>query len=479
MAERLSDAPRRPESVESVIWTISEYAYSVLRVDRRLHLASHLRHAARGEPSLHMMKDFYRDHFFHTIEVCQLGHLLANAHPSAIRSKNQKLLGNWKVSVKNPIRKWYIASLLHDVGYGVDVCDSLRDWLDFFAQDAFHSLGTRIGQVLDGGDAKDHKENGSKTDKDDFESFYEKMGFKKGIDEPFKDHGVMGAYHIRTLIENIKKGNKANKVSDMEESIRAIAKHNCQRIDIDYGKGPLSALLVLCDTLQTWRRPQFPHFSQGPSWMMSLLSWKGQSSEPPQTTSAKLLSNLEFPDSKEDSPLFDSYLVLRLVFDETVNRDSFVFNIWLDALCNFQRVDFRKLPFNILVQIQTPTYRTTGTATRITQMDRLRDAAADTHMAYLENFLKKTEDEKPGIPEVRKNMGNSFKVVCPISYHVEREGAEPQHELLSFSLKKMDGKRRFMTNSLSRFRKDLKGWKRFGEDRLLVGDYSPWQHRIW
>jgi hypothetical protein len=64
--------PYTAKTIEAIIWVLSEYAYNVLGVDRRFHIASHMRHAARGEPSLHMMKEFYRDHFFHTIEVCFL-----------------------------------------------------------------------------------------------------------------------------------------------------------------------------------------------------------------------------------------------------------------------------------------------------------------------------------------------------------------------------------------------------------------------
>lgn len=484
MAERLSDAPVHPESMESAIWTICEYAYSVLKVDRRLHLASHLRHSARGEPSLHMMKNFYRDHFFHTIEVCQLGQILVNVCSSARSRKNQKFLNNSNLSVKDPMKKWYIASLLHDIGYGVDVCDSLRGWLEFFTQGAFHSLGKRISHVLEGRDFKDHEDSKNETSRKDFEDFYKKkVGFNEKIDKPFKDHGVMGAFHIHTLIENTKKQNKANSIRDVKDSILAIAKHNCQRIKVDYAKEPLTALLALCDTLQAWRRPQFPHFSQSPSWMMSLLSSNGQTSEPPQTTSAELLTNLKFTGSKMDIPKFDKNLVLRLVFDEAVNRDSFVFNIWLDALCNFQRVDFKKLPYNILVQIQTPAFQEKGTIRKIKQMNRLRDLAADTHMAYLDNFLEHTKEDdnnkNKSIPEISGNMWSYFKVKLPISYHVQYDKDDnPQHELLSINLKKMDGNRKFMTNSLSRFQKDLKGWKHFHEDRILVGDYSPWKHGI-
>jgi hypothetical protein len=483
MAERLSDAPYHPESVESMIWTMGEYTYSVLGIDRRYHIASHLRHAARGEPSLHMMKDFYRDHFFHTIEVCLLGQLLADARPAGLgerRAQKKTLLQK----VSDPMRKWYLTALLHDIGYAVDVCDSLKDWLEFFTSDAFCALRKQIEKVLKGEQAQSSGEC-VKTIVDDFQKFYEGMQFDREIDKPFKDHGLMGAFHLRTLVSSIQ---RASEMEMPAEEINAIAKHNCQRIKIDYAAEPISALLALCDTLQCWWRPQFPHFSLGPAWMMSAMDRNTRAIDPPRTTSARLMTNIEFVEKKDVLvPQFRGSLVLRLVFDETVNRDSFVFNIWLDALCNLQRVDFSSLPFNILVQIQTPTYLPRKEKGKVKQMDRLRDAARDTHMAYLEPFLGYTNPDVEQTAIASVPVNGDISGFCPdraISYYV-RYGTDnndkplrdrPECELLSFSLKEMDGDRQFFQDSISRFRKDLRRWKRYHDDRLLVGDYSPWQH---
>jgi len=456
----MSDAPQTPKSIEAIIWTLSQYAYQVLGVDPRLHLASHMRQGARGEPSLHMMKEFYRDHFFHTIEVCFLGHLLTLAQPTTGEKKtafpmNNKLLG-----------QWYLAALLHDIGYAVDICKSLKDWLDFFVSGSvLNTLGKDIAKML------------KKVETlDGFEDFYKKYNFGKE-DKPHEDHGLMGAHHLQKLIDDL--NTKKRLTNDTKKAIEAIAKHNCQSIRVTYKKEqPLSALLILCDMLQTWHRPQFTHFSMGPAWMMSAMMSSGDSHQPPETASPRLVSNLNFKKCGEKAkPEFKPPLVLRLEFGPEVNRDSFIFNIWLDATRNLQRVDFSQLPYNIVIQIVTPTYVPPKEKKPVKQMDRLRDAAIETHMAYLEKWFAETGNEQKNIPEVDKITNSSYCTKQAVSYYVEKDEDEnPVREMLSFNLKSLNGKSDLMTESLSRFRADLKSWQHYHQDRLILGDYAPWKH---
>ena len=446
----LGDTAPTAESIEAVIWTISQYAYQVLGVDRRLHLGSHMRHGARGEPSLHMMREFYRDHFFHTIEVCSLGSLLTTARPNS---------GPAEPAFPCKEKHWYVAALLHDIGYAVDISKGLMDWLKFFSSGSYSALARGIKGAMEGMEADKR-----------FRKFYKKQGFQRK-DQPWSDHGLIGAHHLHTLAREPGKGRR---IRGTKAAVRAIAKHNCQTIKIDYEKEPLSALLVLCDLLQTWRRPQFPHFSMGPAWMLSLLAGTHAHRQPPQATRAKLLSNLSFTEEDDDAvPRFTPPLVLRIEYGPEVNCNSHVFNMWLDATCNLQRVDFQNLPFDILVQIVTPTYRLGNR--NMCQMDRLRDAAVETHMAYL---LRKwfPENLSVGIPEV----GQAVDPCCinrAICYHVKFEDPDkqegPLEEMLSFSLRKMDGDRKWMSEGMARFRADLRRWQCYQQDRSPIGDYAP------
>lgn len=449
----LASAPHTAETVEALIWTLSQYAYQVLGVDRRLHLASHIRHGARGESSLHMMREFYRDHFFHTIEVCLLGDVLGGAQ---LGTRPPASAFGWDKDFR---RQWYLAALLHDIGYAVDVCKGLKDWLGFFASKSFASLGTHLGEAI-------------KAMEKDLEGFYEIHGFKKD-DKPWEDHGLVGAHHLRTLVDDIEKHAPVHPVN---EAISAIAKHNCQTIAVSYAKEPMAALLVLCDTLQAWRRPQFPHFSMGPAWVMAAMASSEERQERPETTLGHLVTNLRFVKSGGDLiPTFTPPLVLRLEFDGHTDRDSFVFNTWLDLTCNLQRVDFRALPYDIIVQVVTPAFGVGSGRAPQKQMDRLRDAASDTHMAYLSPWLEHCRDERANISAV-----DNVQPCCrthKVCYHVEwGPDSEPRREMLCISLRKMKGKMDLVMETMSRFRDDLRRWKKYQEDRTVVGDHSPWRH---
>jgi hypothetical protein len=179
-AMTLAHAHHTPHTVEDLIWALSQYGYQVLGVDRRIHLASHIRHGARGEPSLHMTREFYRDHFFHTVEVCLLGDVflsLINRRHHTVKAFRP---------TKEMRRQWHVASLLHDIGYAVDVTKGLRDWLDFFASTSFASLGEHLSEAL--------KSMGAGLG-----PFYESLGFKEE-DKPWEDHGLVGAHHLHTLV---------------------------------------------------------------------------------------------------------------------------------------------------------------------------------------------------------------------------------------------------------------------------------------
>jgi hypothetical protein len=457
MSVALSGQSHYPESIEAMAWVIAQYSYQVLKIDPRLHLASHLAHGARGEPSLHMMREFYRDHFFHTIEVCFLGHLLAHA-----RSTEGKGLF---ILTPSMLRQWYVTALLHDIGYAVDVSASLKEWLDFFVSSTFEALADGIEAALV-----------SMGDLDSFSGFVDRLGLG-AVRSPHRDHGVVGARHLEALTDEARQQGNLHQVA---RAVEAIAKHNSHDVHVRFtASSPLTALLILCDTLQAWRRPQFPHFSKAPAWMMAAMIAGRGSDALPTPQGASLTSSLRIAEVRGQlSVTYEDPLVLRLEFGPEVNRDSFVFNIWLDAVRNLQRVDFSELPSDVLVQLVTPAYSQQGAVFR-RHMDRLRDAASETHMAYLEPFLNATTQGVEGLRNVRDKRFWKRTAVRPISYFYEdaREDRAMPREMLSLSIRRLAGKSPFVRESLKRFRKDLRGWKHYHDDRLTLGDYSPWRHK--
>lgn len=117
------------------------------------------------------------------------------------------------------------------------------------------------------------------------------------------------------------------------------------------------------------------------------------------------MTNVQFTKVGDDViPTFDHKrpLVLRLVFEQEVNHNSCVFNMWLDMTRNLQRLDFTGLPFNIVVQLETPTYRSQEGGEATTQMGRLFDAARETHMDYLDAWFPQKEEK--GIREAADDI---------------------------------------------------------------------------
>ena len=119
-----------------MVWLLSEHAHHALGVPEQIDLRAHLLQAARGEPALHVLKAYYRDHFFHALEVCFLGHFLLELGLTPSRSLWQLigqrlgLRGDREKKHRTVLRLWYVTSLLHDVGYGIDVLKGLQGCCD-------------------------------------------------------------------------------------------------------------------------------------------------------------------------------------------------------------------------------------------------------------------------------------------------------------------------------------------------------------
>jgi len=115
-------------TIEGLVWMIAEYGHMHLGIDHRIDITSHLLHAARTEPPLHAMQAYYRDHFFHAIEVCFLGHLLlitqdAGGRPLwesvADQFRAMRRSGRWHISGTNGSKEGI--STLEDV-CGLAIC---------------------------------------------------------------------------------------------------------------------------------------------------------------------------------------------------------------------------------------------------------------------------------------------------------------------------------------------------------------------
>jgi len=435
----LANIPIDSKTIEAFVWVLAEYSHSKLKIEHRLDITSHLLQAARGEPALHVLKEYYRDHFYHAIQVCLLGHFLLNSgtlEGKPLWKRVAKILG--KIEFEDVLRQWYVAALLHDIGYSMEIFQGVKSLLEFFQ----HS--TPIKEFTDNLDSAMSDLSKSLAG---FEGFTEEQN-------PAEDHGIIGANHIHGLIEHIK---KEQDVKDLSPAIRAVALHNNRKRDVSFQENPLAFLLILCDTIQEHNRPQL-RYSSAPSTILAQLSGQNRVTE----VSSGPLETLEFNIVNKDGkpPVFRFANSLKLKFTleygNEINTNAGVFNLWIDSTCNLQRLKFDGLEFNIIIEYITPKFSNGTSSNAIPQIHRLQDAISETHMNFLKDWLPKQSDDTNDEQAVKHSISSD----------------KPNKEKLTLNLKKLT-KKKLITSDISEFRKRLTKWRYYHQDRDFTSDYAP------
>ncbi len=445
------------DAVHRLILLVSAYGHRDLGIPARLDLRAHLLHAARGEPALHALKRFYRDHFFHALQVTFLGHALLDTriqenpdrrlwHAVADRLC---LRGKDEDRRKQVLRLWHMAALLHDLGYAMDVFNASKRHLGFFSHSkALRELGENLSTAL---------ASLSRSEE------LTRLGLEPedGLGE---NHGVVGAMHLQSLLDRIGKDDPRLKPADYLPAVRAVALHHWRPANhkVSFSRDPLAFLLILCDQVQEWRRPRL-NYPTSANWMLAALDKGSHGSSgldsALRSMSASLIKSsgpsvcLSFP--RYGSAAGVGELTLALEYNSEISRDSQVFNLWLDATGNFQRLDVEGLPLRIQVSFRTPAYGSPNSNDACSQLSRLRDAAHETHMTFLDKWF-------PATPSSGSWLTNGA-----VSHHYD----ETFHtEELRLDLTELS-RRPLITRDLDAFWERLKEWKRFGDDREFPGDY--------
>jgi hypothetical protein len=458
MHHLLGDTQLDGKTIESIAWAVSRYGHDVLGIEPRIDIVSHLLFEARNEPGLHMLRQYYRDHFFHAIEVCFLGHFLLELRIKknwplwkevAIKLWGRKEYDRTpKIEVKRKVLKlWYVAALLHDAGYGIDALKGLRELLNFFRNsEPLKELAKNLENAVD--------TLSQQQEKDGFAGYEAK-------DKPGEDHGVVGARHLQGLLEAIKKDDLGFEAKEYEPAVWAIALHSHRKQTVRFDKQPLAFLLILCDTVQEWNRPRLD-YATAPVEILAWLQGQGQGWRdlrgPFKNATVKNVSKVGKTfglNSKANSKVH-----LILDYDERINSNAGVFNLWLDASCNFQRLDFTGLgKIDIDIEYVTPVYRNPRRGLPEMQLHRLQDAARETHMGFLEKWFP--------AQEVGDHVTNGA-----VEYWEEGTNGQAKKDHLVLHLRRLCETKR-ITKDIDAFRDRLKKWKRYNEDRDFSGDYAP------
>jgi hypothetical protein len=398
-------------TLDAIVWLVSNYAHTALGVSTLLDMRMHLLFAARGEPALYALKSYYRDHFFHALEVCFLGHFLLSIRlPTG--SYWWELVADRLSLAADPKRKqrvlgaWYVAALFHDIGYWVDIQEALASRMAFFrSAPALGTLSSDLNAALDRVSATLGSER--------FQGY-------DVSDRPGRDHGVVGACHLSSLIERGRKPEPSIFGSEFDQAVRAIATHNSRAHTVSFADNPLGFLLILCDTVQEWNRMRFGS-STAPIEILDRLSGTHETF----VRTVNLVRNVAVENLRAEGEDWvlpaNEQLRIRIDYGPDVQMNWGVFNVWLDGTCNLQRLAFDGLDgVDVGVEYSTPL----SPAKEYPHLYLLRDAARETHMSFLERWFP-TETRDSGIgggltngaiehwlenPKIGRSDGRPFKL---------------------------------------------------------------------
>jgi hypothetical protein len=448
--------PLDEDTIESIVALLSQYVHHELGVTQRLDLKLHLLFAARGEPALHSLKLFYRDHFFHALEVCFLGHLLMEIEVEPARPLWHLIARNWKLNPQDSdtrqcvLRGWYVAALLHDIGYWIDIQDAVANRLDFFRNTPpLAVLAKGLRGSLDDLSAALAAEN------------FEEYG---ASDRPGKDHGVIAARHLAEMISRGVKFEPCLNGIEYRDAVRAIAVHNSRKHHVSFKRSPLGFLLILCDTIQEWNRTRFGAAVAPTEILARMTSGAPGAHAEDDLVSAFGLGNVHVSPKGVWQLDAGKPLVLRLDYAPIIQQGSGVFNLWVDSTCNLQRLSFDGLKkLKIAIEYVTPGYRFSMPPDEpYPQLYRLRDAAAETHMSCLEHWFPPFDSIDPDKPELGWKL--------PIAHRFDRERNQ---EMLRLNLRALTSQNpRSITADVAAFRSSLARWKEISNDQDHRGDYG-------
>jgi hypothetical protein len=261
------------------------------------------------------------------------------------------------------------------------------------------------------------------------------------------------------MIEEISKDDPRVHLAEFHPSIHAIAVHNSHKHTISFAQHPLSFLLVLCDTIQEWKRPTLPFSSAAAEIGAWLLAPEGQADRLPEMLLRAKIEVGLVPGQSGEFQLKGDKLQVTLEFDERITHNWGVYNLWLASSYNLQRLDFAGLDLDIDLEFITPQFWSRSNSHFEPHLYRLRDAARETHMGFLERWFpsRATSD----------GTGTENRV---LTYKFD-DSANPPTDHLTLHLRPLSEEKP-LSKDMSTFRDCMKRWRHRDEGWEFVGDYG-------
>jgi hypothetical protein len=414
----LGDGCWTPDAIDNLLQVVALFGHAVLDVPYRIDLVRHLRQTIRGETALHTLKSRYRDHFFHTLEVCFLGFALLTSrsvrggstlarrlvkvnHASANVSLAQEDVGRRELELMS---QWWLASLIHDTAYGVDIFDGTLKLLGFF------SNHEEIRRFI---------ENARKA-VSELAKPLQALAPELGSDHSLRkgDHGVVAAASLDEILSKIGPGTRER----CRPAVRAVAFHNTRHPAVDAGKDPIAALLILCDTVQEWGRSSLG-FDRSPSVLLSRMMEASLTPPEEQFGPVKRYALSLVPDDSVDPSGYvwkeHDGLAIELDYGVESLKECRAKFTWADFTHNLQRVDFRPWGFDLRVRIVVPGSVGMG-----------GDRFSKTQFEHFGDFI---EEQEARFVERWYHIARRGNVSEAVSYQIDSH----EREVIEFNLTKL------------------------------------------
>lgn len=210
-------------------------------------------------------KESYRDHFIHSSNVFLLGYYIINELRRTCDLKGTDL------GINDIELAWMMASTFHDVAYPIQEMESWLNNLFLKMLGIDPRFDYNITQIVPMAynefmkmiaDYHSHRENNLVSGRVSYLSMDWSIYDKLNSELIRKDHGVLSALmlaHVLAIRKGFATKNDGrywNFTNIHMPAIHAISLHTLKSVNVEFSKHPIAFLLVLCDELQDWGRPE-------------------------------------------------------------------------------------------------------------------------------------------------------------------------------------------------------------------------------
>lgn len=321
-------------SADSVIHLLAELARREFGVPSAIDVEGTLRSFARVEPALHLWRDAYRDHLLHAADVCILGWLLLDSvQPRTGETLANSVAAMLGMSEKDVYCNWFLAALMHDVGYALDAIRQAVDHVAYLKSDYLEQLRDQLAANI--GDASEDIERSVPN------------GFA-GANPRDLDHGIVGFLHLENVLEKTIKDPR--KRAMLQPACVAVQKHSLP-FPIHFASEPIAALLVLCDELQEWERPRVSGRKLAAGARDLVAGYETTSPPTAKALESLMLRGIEAIPDEERFRFTGDALECRLTYGPPELGKFWPQMVCLEKCHNLQRIDPAGLPFRLRVRL--------------------------------------------------------------------------------------------------------------------------------